>query len=275
MWTGPFSRLDGPFDCLGSFLPVFCMKWSPYALSLLVFVSLPFVESLRVLAQPGSAHDAGVGERGTAEEPHHGHRTDSWEGVAEGVAYSQFNHRFVGFLVLLFGLAELGPALQYSWPLWIRLVLPCALGVVAVFLLVWSDHEAWPIGPLGFAETFFGQDMEIVQHKLYGVLAGAAAISETLRRIDRVRHPVWAAPLIFYGMIGGLLLFIHSHGSHPGNGRIEFHHAIMGSLGVGAALSRAVFIWKTGSSSRSGRVWDILWAAFIILMGMQLLLYSE
>ena len=148
-------------------------------------------------------------------------------------------------------------------------------GVVAAFLLVWSDHDAWPIGSLGFAETFFGQDREIVQHKLYGVLAGIAAICETLRRIGWGRHPAWAAPVIFYGVIGGVLLFVHSHGDHPANGRIELHHALLGSLGLGAALSRAVAIWVIDPSSRAGRVWELLWAGCIITMGIQLLIYYE
>src|SRR3712207_8174690 len=52
-----------------------------------------------------------------------------------------------------------------------RSLLPAALGLTGLFLLIWSDHEAWPIGSLTFSETIFGGDHEILQHKVYGLCA--------------------------------------------------------------------------------------------------------
>ena len=104
-------------------------------------------------------------------DPQGEHGGGAWEGSAEGVAYSEFNHRFAGLFVLLFGLAELGYALRYPLPSWTRLVLPGAFGVIGAYLLIWSDHEAWPVGSLTFVQTFSGQDQEIIQHKFYGVFA--------------------------------------------------------------------------------------------------------
>jgi putative copper resistance protein D len=160
-------------------------------------------------------------------------------------------------------------------PLWTRLVLPGALGVVGAFLLVWSDHEAWPIGSLGFLQTYFGEDREIVQHKVYGVFAIAAASSETLRRIGLVGHLLWAAPLIVFGLGGGFLLFAHSHGPHHSNEMIDLHHALMGGLSVSAATSKAIATWMAGVSNRSVRAWDTVWAGLILLIGVQLLVYFE
>ncbi len=244
-------------------------------LLLLALIVLPCVESSRVEGQSVSSHDAVSGETGVVEHSHRERQAGSWEGRAAGVAYSEFNHRFVGCLVLLFGFAELGQTLQWTWSRWGRFVLPGALGVVAIFLLVWSDRAAWPIGPLSFLETFFGQDREIIQHKLYGILAAVASLSETFHRIGWVRHSAWAAPVILYGFIGGLLLFAHSHGGQPSNGTIDLQHTILGSLGVGAAVSRAMAIRVVNSSSRFGKVWEFLWAGLIIVMGMQLLFYYE
>jgi putative copper resistance protein D len=204
-----------------------------------------------------------------------GHAGGGWEGSSAGIAYSEFNHHFAGLCDVLFGLAELGYALRLPLPFWIRLILPGALGVIGMFLLVWSDHDAWPIGSLGFVETFSGQDREIVEHKLYGVLAVAIAFSEMLRRIGWARHPVWAAPLVFLTLVGGLLLFVHSHGNHPASARIEFHHALLGSVGVGAALSKGLASWLPGASRDAVKRWEIAWAGSVILFGLLLLVYSE
>jgi hypothetical protein len=226
-----------------------------------------------VRAQPSSEHHQVAPS--TTNNPHGEHADGGWEGSAQGVAYSEFNHRFAGLFVLLFGLAELGHALRYQLPFWTRLVLPSALGVIGVYLLIWSDHEAWPIGSLSFAQTFFGQDQEIIQHKFYGVFGTTAAASETLRRIGWAQHPAWAAPLVFLGLVGALLLFVHSHGNHPANHTVELHHALLGSLGVGAAISNAMVSWTSGASNHSVKRWEVAWAGFVIVMGIQLLLYFE
>jgi hypothetical protein len=248
---------------------------SRLVLSMLMLVTVLCAPPSRaqVPLPPHSGHHDVRGEAGSPNGPETTHAAGSWDGSAQGIAYSEFNHRFVGLFVLLFGLAELGQAAQLSVPLWIRLVLPGALGVVGVFLLVWSDHEAWPIGSLSFVQTFFGEDWEIIQHKIYGILA--AASSETLRRIGWVKHPAWAVPLVVLGIGGGLLLFVHSHGPHPSNEMIDLHHALMGSLGIAAASSKAIATWMAASSSRSVRVWETVWGGLILLTGVQLLFYFE
>jgi putative copper resistance protein D len=238
---------------------------------------LSFTSFLPLQTQP-IAEQGTVSAAGDQESNNHGlsmRGLRGWEGTAEGIAYAEFNHRFVGLLVLLFGCAELGPALGCSWPRWTTLVLPGALGIIALFLLVWSDHDGWPIGSQGFAATFLGQDHEMVQHKLYGVLAAVAAISEAVWRLGWGKHRAWAAPVVFYGFIGGLLLFAHSHGHHPANGKIELHHAVTGSLGIGASFSRAMALWGAELSDLKRRRWRLAWAGLIISMGLQLLIYSE
>ncbi|MCP9453711.1 MAG: hypothetical protein NNA23_13630 [Nitrospira sp.] len=256
---------------------VLALKFAAQVFSYVAFLFVPSASVLPVQTQPIAAQGT-VSAAGDKEGSNHGHALRSlggWEGTSEGIAYSEFNHRFVGLLVFLFGCAELGPALGCSWPRWTTLVLPGALGVVALFLLVWSDHDGWPIGSQGFVATFFGQDHEMVQHKLYGVLAAVAAISEATWRLGWGKHPAWAAPVVFYGFIGGLLLFAHSHGHHPANGKIELHHAVTGSLGIGASFSRAMALWVAEPSDLKRRRWILAWAGLIMIMGVQLLIYSE
>ncbi|MBI5672184.1 MAG: hypothetical protein HZC50_02725 [Nitrospirae bacterium] len=261
-----------PLPALVDFAAI-VMKWRVSLLSVLLLVLFPWFSILS--AQSSSEHHQVSLSTGATHDAYAEHGGGGWEGSAQGVAYSEFNHRFAGLFVLLFGLTELGYSLRYPLPSWTRLVLPGAFGVIGAYLLVWSDHEAWPIGSLTLEQTFSGQDPEIIQHKFYGIFAATAAVSETLRRIGWACHPIWAAPLVIGAMIGGLLLFWHSHGNHPANQTIELHHMLLGSLGVGAALSSAMVSWGSGASSLPVKKWDLAWAVFVILIGIQLLLYFE
>lgn len=250
-------------------------RWASL-LSVLVLISALSLFSANVRAQPSLDHHPDSVAAGSTHDPHNsGHSERNWEGSTQGVAYSEFNHRFAGLFVLLFGLAELSNALGYRLPFWTRLVLPSALGVIGAYLLVWSDHEAWPIGSLSFTQTFFGQDQEIIQHKFYGVFGTAAAVSETLRRIGWAQHPALAAPLVFLCLVGASLLFVHAHGNDTPNHTIELHHALLGSLGMGAAISNAMVSWTSGVSRHLVKRWEVAWSGFAIVIGIQLLLYFE
>ncbi|MBS0151971.1 MAG: hypothetical protein JSR31_13610 [Nitrospira sp.] len=203
------------------------------------------------------------------------HASGSWEGSPEGIAYSEFNHHFAGLCDMLFGFAELGQALQYPLPIWTRFALPTILGVVGAYNIIWSDHDAWPIGSLNFADTFFGHDREIIEHKFCGIIAIVMAVCEALRRTGRVRHPAWAAPLVFLTLAGSLLLFVHSHANHPGAARIDLHHAVLGSVGVFAGLSKGLASWLPGASPLVRKRWDIAWGGCVVLFGLLLVVYSE
>jgi hypothetical protein len=244
-------------------------------LSAFLFVILPFTGMAAEPAQAQSGHHS-VSDRTIATDNHQmGQTSGRWEGSPEGTAFSEFNHRFAGLCDVVFGLAELGYALQYPLPLWTRLVLPGALGIVGGFVLIWSDHDAWPIGSLDFSETFFGQDREIIEHKAYGFMALLVALCEVLRRLGRVRHPMWAAPLVIATLAGSLWLFVHSHGDHPAIAKIQFQHSLLAIVGIGAALAKGLASWFSGISPRVTKRWEVAWAGCVILFGLLLLVYSQ
>lgn len=203
-----------------------------------------------------------------------GHQA-GWEGSLAGIAYSEFNHHLTGMLVFIIGLSELRQALAIPFWAWTRLLLPGALLTAGVFLLVWSDHDAWPIGSLGFAQTFFGSDLEIFQHKSYALLSLTVGAIELLRRLGWIGHAAWATPLPLFAIIGGLMLFGHSHGLHPSAHKIALGHALMGTMAVTAGSSRLLSGWFRSPSHIRSSKWELLWAGLILLIGMQLLVYSE
>jgi hypothetical protein len=228
-----------------------------------------------VRAQAPLGHQDVSTEPGVADDHQQGHASGRWEGSPEGIAYSEFQHHIVGYCDALFGFAELGQALQYPLPMWTRLTLPTVLGVVGVYNIIWSDHDAWPIGSLSFADTFWGQDREIIEHKFAGIIAMIMAACEALRRTGRVRHPAWAAPLVFLTLVGSLLLFVHSHTNHPGAARIDLHHAVLGTVGVCAGFSKGLASWLPGASPQVKKRWDIAWGGCVVLFGLLLIVYSE
>ena len=75
------------------------------------------------------------------------------------IAWSEYNHHWAGFFVLLIGLLgaleRLGVRAARHWPLMF-------LGL-AGFLLLRNDPRAWPLGPAGFWESLTLPD--VLQHR--------------------------------------------------------------------------------------------------------------
>lgn len=69
----------------------------------------------------GSPHSLPLSE-GVAQQV--GLTVFGWEGSAEGKAYSEFNHRLAGAVVVIIGLSELHGALGIMAWLWMRFLLP-------------------------------------------------------------------------------------------------------------------------------------------------------
>jgi hypothetical protein len=253
---------------------------SPYrtTLVLLILCCVLFSWGVAGVVYAQYEGDGHTAEHGAAMGHDH-HSTvaapDSWEGSVAGIAYSEQNHHIAGWMVILMGLAEVSHVMRLPSLMWARLLLPSAMLFVGIFLIVWSDHEAWPVGHLSFAETFFGQDHEIVQHKFYGLLALAVGGVELFRRLGRVGHVAWATPLPLMAIIGGIMLFSHSHGVHPSAHKIAMHHAVMGTIAITAGSSKLFFDWHRPSTGPGSNRWEWLWAGLILAIGAQLLIYSE
>src|SRR5262245_43818010 len=201
--------------------------------------------------------------------------TMAWEGSVEGIAFSEFNHHLEGFLVMLMGLAELSQASRVPSLGWLKVLLPLSMLVAGSFLLIWSDHEAWPIGSLSFSETYFGADQEMIQHKTFGVLLLAVGIVELLRRFGRLSHFAWSVPLPLLATIGGVMLFGHSHGTHPSAQKIAIHHTIMGTMALAAGSSKLLSGWLHSASGSPRVIWEWIWGGLVFALGIQLFWYSE
>ena len=149
------------------------------------------------------------------------------------------------------------------------------------YLIVWSDHDAWPIGQETFTETFFGDDISTLQHKQYALLLLAVGTIELFRRSGRLLSRYWSFPLPAFAVLGGVALFLHIHSDPPFAHEIARHHVTMGVTAVmaGACLTLSEYSLPTPTSlglrkERRGR-WRLAWGTLVFGIGIQLLLYFE
>jgi putative copper resistance protein D len=183
--------------------------------------------------------------------------------------------------VILVGLSEWRTALGWQVLAWSRWLLPASLLGAGIFLLIWSDHLAWPIGSWTLAETLSGKDPEMLQHKIFGILALAVGTVEWFLRTGKLSHLFWRALLPGFALVGGLMLFIHMHGPHPAGHHIQVHHHVMGTLALAGGLAwfAGEFVPQTHLSPRTSAqlrsALKITWALFVVTIGVQLLFYSE
>jgi len=223
--------------------------------------------------------------RDSGHQASHQHAAGSaagqWEGSPEGKAYSEFNHHLAGVFVLLIGLSELRGAMGAATLAWLRFLLPAALLGAGGYLMIWSDHDTWPIGSLSFTQTFFGDDYETIQHKLYAILFLGVGAIELFRRRGRARQAAWGAPLPVLALVGGGILFLHSHSTHPSADTIAIHHSVMGTAAILAGICKLAadpFQTLALSGDRvagTRSAWGLAWSALVLLIGVALLLYTE
>jgi putative copper resistance protein D len=104
------------------------------------------------------------------------------------------------------------------------------------------------------------------------LLLGVGTV-EMARRTRRVEQTVWGMPLPAFAVLGGVMLFLHSHGAHPASHKIAIHHAVMGTMAIVAGSCKLVNGRRSQAGVTSG--WELAWAGLILMIGVQLLIYSE
>ena len=191
---------------------------------------------------------------------------------AEDVAWSEYNHHWSGLFVVAIGLLALldraGVSRAKHWPL-----LFIGLGA---FLFVRSDPEVWPLGDIGFIESF--RDVEVLQHRVFVLLIVGFALFEWRVRAGNWRNK--AAALVFPLMCaaGGTLLLTHSHAISNVKEQllIEVTHTPLALAGIVAGWARwlELRLDPVGSPVLT-RVAGWTWPVCLLLCGLILLDYRE
>lgn len=187
---------------------------------------------------------------------------------AADIAWSEYNHHWSGLFVVAIGILALlnqaGLRWARHWPL-------LFLGL-AGFLFVRSDPETWPLGDIGFFESF--RDVEVLQHRAFVVLLVVFALFEW-----RVRAGGWQnkrAALVFplLTAVGAALLLTHSHAIANIKDQllIELTHTPLAMAGLLAGWCRWLELRLDPPGSRiAGWIWPFC----LTITGLILLSYRE
>jgi putative copper resistance protein D len=191
---------------------------------------------------------------------------------AADIAWSEYNHHWAGLFVVAIGLLALlnraGVRLARHWPLMF-------IGL-AIFLFVRSDPETWPLGDIGFFESF--RDVEVLQHRAFVLLIVVFALFEWRVRVGGVARgtAVLVFPLLCAG--GGTLLLTHSHAIANLKDQllIELTHTPLALAGIAAGWARWLEIRLDPRVNPA--VWSMsswLWPVCLVFCGLLLLGYRE
>jgi len=189
---------------------------------------------------------------------------------ASDVAWSEYNHHWSGLLVLAIGVAAL--LARSGRARWSR-HWPMLFAGIAVLLLLRGDPEVWPLGTIGLIESL--KDPEVLQHRLFALLAIAFAIFEwrvqTGRAVSQRAQRVF--PLLV--AVGATLLVTHSHalGNVKEEVLAETTHLPIAVLGVVGGWSR--WLELDAPNTVDGRMAAWLWPTCFVLIGLLLLNYRE
>jgi putative copper resistance protein D len=188
---------------------------------------------------------------------------------AEDIAWSEYNHHWAGILVLAIGFLAL--AERSGWAPWAR-HWPLLFLVLAAFLFVRSDPEVWPLGEIGFFESF--RDPEVVQHRIFILVIIAFGLFEWAVRTGRLQGERAALVFPLATAVGAGFLLTHSHALSNIRDAllIEITHVPLALFGVTAGWARWLELRLPAPANRLAS-W--LWPIAFVLVGLVLLEYRE
>ena len=189
----------------------------------------------------------------------------------EDLEYSRFMHHSSGVTVLVIGAL----LLLDRWTAHRHRLLRVGSGLTwlafGAFLFVFSDLEAWPIGPAGFVESFsLSTTHEWIQHHLLSMIPMVLGIYTMLYHWKQPR-PLWNYLAASIAMLGGAALLIHQHLDHPGIDVVNIQHRFFALTSFFIAASLVV----EGSAGFAWKGKPYLLPAGLLLLGVQLALYVE
>jgi putative copper resistance protein D len=187
------------------------------------------------------------------------------------MAWSEYNHTWSGLIVFLMGiLALLSRSRHFSW----AKVWPLMFLGLAVFLFLRSDPENWPLGPIGFWESFLETD--VLQHRIAVLLIILFAAFQWAVETNRLKSH--AAALVFPAVcaLGGVVLLTHSHALSNVKEEllIELSHTPLAILGIVAGWSRWLEL-RLPAENQGRKYLAWVWPVCFILVGLILMDYHE
>lgn len=195
----------------------------------------------------------------------------SLENTADELAYSNMMHHVFGYLTL--GLAAWLAYQHFNLPGQerIRALGPMLLTGGGVFLMIFSDWNAWPMGnelPI--------TDPEVLFHKILATIMIFFGIGMNLarRRPTGEVNSLQAHLLAILALVGGGMLFTHVHTGAPFSETamgVYVQHFAVGCLALSCgAVKMLESVWP-----QHKRTWDLCWMVLLVVVGANLIWYTE
>ncbi|MEY2700563.1 MAG: hypothetical protein RIQ52_1318 [Pseudomonadota bacterium] len=196
--------------------------------------------------------------------------------------WSDYNHNVSGlFLTSMSLVAMLSYFVKWRWTrYW-----PIGFIGLSLFLFFRSDGETWPLGPIGFWESTFGNG-EVFQHRIATLLTFAlGALELRARTRNSARNLRFMFPIL--SAFGGVLLLTHAHAEFELKSEflIQTTHTTMGLLSVIIAAGRWLELrlatteqhtaHAQAASNHVGQVAGFISATAMLLIGLLLMFYRE
>jgi putative copper export protein len=179
--------------------------------------------------------------------------------------YAEFTHAWSGVVVCLLGLAWLlqqqgGRVGRHAGWLWPLILLP-----FAAFVVVASDPEFWPLGPVPISAGL--ANPSVIGHRLAaGLVVLLAGLGWRAMARQAPNQPLGSAlPVVL--IVGSLLFLGHVHQGSADAARLEtligVQHTVLGALGLLAGVVR----WLELREFLPRRVAGLLWPGLIVALG--------
>lgn len=197
--------------------------------------------------------------------------------------WSNYNHNVSGLFLTAMGLLAM---VSYIPGGVFRMARYWPIGFVglSIFLFFRSDAETWPLGPIGFWESTFGNG-EVFQHRIATIVAFVLGVMEIrARTAGTARKLRYVFPMLC--AFGGILLLTHAHAEFEPKSEflIQSTHTTMGLLAMLMAAGRWLELRLAGGgdtasavdeSCLEGRVAGFIAVFAMFLIGLILLVYRE
>jgi uncharacterized membrane protein len=194
----------------------------------------------------------------------------SLENTEDEIKYSDMMHHVFGWVTL--GLALWLAYQHFNLPGQhrIRALGPIMLTGSGIFLMIFSDWNAWPLGnelPI--------TDPEVLFHKILATIMIFFGIGMNLaRKRSEGVSQLQAHLLAVLALIGGGMLFTHVHTGAPFSQTamgVYVQHFVIGILALGCG---SVQMLQTVQPHKE-RLWNLLWIILLVVVAANLIWYRE
>lgn len=185
-------------------------------------------------------HGAGVHAAGIAPRPtHEDLATLLQKQTFDALFYSNMMHHIFGWLVLVLSIMLLVDLVSPVYGEKLRRLAPLLLLAGGVFLMIFSDQDAWPLYQVRPFRPW--SDKEVLMHKTYAILLLLMGLRGLLKRKGEPKptRNIQSRAMAIFALVGGALLFTHVHSNAPYANvaaGVYVHHTVMGliALSIGA-----------------------------------------